>query len=106
MESKFADIYRLAEEIQTLKEDQVLSHHLTAFIGWTENPVDLLKKTLVSKGTGPERVEWIRTTFCAELVQSFRHVTEIERLMRGSLFTKRLIATCFTCTHGPRGRSC
>jgi hypothetical protein len=92
VECKFGDIYRLAEEIATLKEDQVLAHHLTAFIGWTENPVDLLKKTLVSKGTGPERVEWIRTSFCAELVQSFRHVTVIERLMKGSLVPERLIA--------------
>jgi hypothetical protein len=92
VESKFADIYRLAEEIVTMKEDQVLAHHLTAFIGWTDNPVDLLKKTLAKNGTGPERVEWIRTSFCAKLVQSFRNVTVIERLMKGSLVHERLIA--------------
>jgi hypothetical protein len=59
---------------------------------WEENPVKQLKKTLARKGTGSEQVEWIRTSFCAELVQSFRNVTVIERLMKGSTVHERLIA--------------
>jgi hypothetical protein len=92
VEGKFADIYRLAEEIQSLHEDQVLGHHLTAYLGWTDNPVELLKKTLAGKEAGPGRVEWIRSSFCAELVESFRNVTIIERLMKGSSEPERLIA--------------
>jgi hypothetical protein len=91
VELKFADIYRLAEEIETLKEDQVLAHHLIAFVTWTNNPVELLKKELRTKGTGPQRVEWIRTSFCSKLVQSFRNVREIEHFMNGSKLHERLI---------------
>ncbi len=92
VEKKFAEIYELAEEIQTLTEDQVLAHHLTAFIGWAENPVELLKKELVKINTGAQRAEWIRTSFCAELAQSFRNVIKVERLMKGSTVAERLIA--------------
>ena len=91
IERKFANIYRLAEEIRTLSEDQVLAHHLTAFVSETDNPVELLKKELCTKGAGPQRVEWIRTTFCTTLVQSFQNVTEVERLMKGSTLHERLI---------------
>lgn len=92
VERKFADIYRLAEEIKTLNEDQVLAHHLTAFIGRTDSPVELLKKALANKEPGPQQVEWIRSSFCTELVQSFRNVTGIERLMKGSTVHERQIA--------------
>ena len=91
VERSFANIYRLAEEVATLKEDQVLAHHLAAFVGWTDYPVELLKKHLLSKGTGPQQVEWIRTSFCATLEESFRNVTELERLMKGSAPHERLI---------------
>ncbi|RYF30641.1 MAG: HNH endonuclease, partial [Cytophagaceae bacterium] len=37
-------------------------------------------------------VKWIRTSFCAGLVESFRNVTVIERLMKGSTRSERLIA--------------
>jgi len=50
-----------------------------------------LKNELRTKGTGPQRVEWIRTSFCSTLVQSFQNVTEVERLKNGSQMHECLI---------------
>jgi Protein of unknown function DUF262/Protein of unknown function (DUF1524) len=90
VERKFAEIYGLAEEIKSLNEDQVLSHHLMAFVAGTTEPVDLLKKQLSKKPAGHERVGWIRD-FCSELVQSFENVTKIESLKDGGAQHERLI---------------
>lgn len=90
VERKYAEIYQLAEEIRTLKEDQVLAHHLTAFLAWTDNPVDLLKKELKKQKVGAARVEWIRE-FCGQLLQSFQNVKQVEGLQYGSAQHERLI---------------
>jgi hypothetical protein len=91
VERKFSDIYRLTEEIKSLNEDQVLAHHLVAFLPWGDvNPVNVLKKELKLKNVGRERVEWIRD-FCADLVQSFQSVTKVEDLKNGSTEHERLI---------------
>ena len=90
MERKFGDIYRLAEEIEWLNEDQVLGHHLTAFLAWTDEPVNLLKRELQEMTPGHERVEWIRD-FCAKLVTSFQNVKKIETLTEGGTQHERLI---------------
>ena len=90
LERKFAEIYRLAEEIQSLNEDQVLTHHLMAFVDWTTEPVDLLKRQLRTMPPGHERVEWIRD-FCSKLVQSFKNVAKIEILKNGGFQHERLI---------------
>jgi hypothetical protein len=91
IERMFSDIYEVAEEIQSLTEDQVLAHHLTAFLPWgDEKPVDVLKKVLKAEDAGPGRVEWIRD-FCANLVQSFQNVREIEGLKKGSAEYERLL---------------
>ena len=90
VERKYAEIYQLAEEIRTLKEDQVLAHHLTAFLVWTDNPVDLLKKELKKQKGGAARVEWIRE-FCGQLLQSFLNVKQVEGLQYGSAQHERLI---------------
>ena len=91
VERKFGEIYRLAEEIKLLNEDQVLAHHLAAFLPLAdEKPVDLLKKELRTKGARLERVEWIRD-FCATLVKSFESVTKIEHLKDGGTHHERLI---------------
>ncbi len=90
LERKFSDIYRLTEEINSLKEDQVLAHHLIAFLPGGENPVNVLKKELKSKDVGLKRVEWIRI-FCTNLVQSFQSVTKIETLKDGGTHHERLI---------------
>ncbi len=90
VERKFSEIYRLTEGIKLLKEDQVLMHHLIAFLPWGEaNPVNVLKKELKSKSGGLERVEWIRA-FCANLVQSFQNVATVEDLKDGSTQHERL----------------
>jgi hypothetical protein len=91
VERKFSDIYRLTEEIESLNEDQVLAHHLVAYLPWGDaNPVNVLKKELKLKKAGLERVEWIRD-FCANLVQSFQSVTKVEDLKDGSTEHERLI---------------
>ena len=91
VERKFSEIYRLTEEIKSLNEDQVLAHHLAAFLPWGDaSPVNVLKKELKSKSAGLERVEWIRE-FCANLVQSFQSVRKVEDLKDGGTQHERLI---------------
>lgn len=91
IERLFSQIYEVAEEIKTLTEDQVLAHHLKAFLSLSdEKPVDVLKKALEAKDTGPARVEWIRD-FCSNLVQSFQNVSQIEGMRNGSTQHERLL---------------
>jgi hypothetical protein len=91
IERMFSHIYELSEEIKSLKEDQVLAHHLTAFLPWgDEKPVNVLKKALGKKDDGAARVEWIRE-FCGNLVQSFQSVRQIEVMKNGSTQHERLL---------------
>jgi hypothetical protein len=82
VDEKFAEIYRLVEEIESLNEDEVLAHHLTAFLAQTSDAVDLMKRRLRPHATGALKVEWMRR-FCAELRNSFRNVKQIETLRKG-----------------------
>jgi hypothetical protein len=91
MERLFADIYRISEEIQVLGEDQILAHHLTAFLPWVDAyPVNVLKKALTKSGEGQTKVEWI-LEFCATLVRSFENVKQIEIIQYGSRQHETLI---------------
>jgi hypothetical protein len=90
VDGKFADIYRLTEEIESLDEDGVLAHHLTAFFGQSENAVEQVRRKLRQHLTGALKAEWIRE-FCAELRNSFRHVKMVERLQEGGAPHEQLI---------------
>lgn len=80
VEDRFSDIYRLTESIKSLNEDDVLRHHLIAFLPWGYgNPINVVKKQLKMGGDHLEKVDWIRD-FCANLVRSFENVQEIEDL--------------------------
>lgn len=90
VDAKFAAIYQLTEEIESLDEDQVLGHHLTAFLAQTDNAVDLMKRRLRQHANGALKVEWIRR-FCAELRNSFQSVKRIEVLRHGGAAHEQLI---------------
>jgi hypothetical protein len=91
IESIFARIYELSEEIKSLTEDQVLAHHLTAFLPWgEETPVCVLKKAMRKIDSGVARVQWIRS-FCGDLVESFQNVRQIESVKNGGARHERLL---------------
>lgn len=79
VDRKFAKIYQLTEEIGSLDEDQVLGHHLTAFLGQTDNAVELMRRSLRQYNTRNLKMDWIRG-FCAKLRDSFQNVKRIEAL--------------------------
>jgi hypothetical protein len=92
MERLFSGIYQVSEEITSLGEDQVLSHHLTAFLPWASdgNPVNVLKKALESTDEGQPRVNTI-LEFCASLLRSFENAKKIETIQYDSRRHERLI---------------
>ncbi len=75
IENEFSEIYKQTERINKLDEDQVLSHHNTAFIKGWDSPIDNIKKELRRES---DKVQWIKD-FCANLKNSFLNVEEIEK---------------------------
>lgn len=92
MERLFSGIYEISEEIKILKEDQVLSHHLTAFLPWTSdgNPISVLKKALEITEADRPRVNKI-LEFCTDLLCSFENARKIETIRYDSRPHERLI---------------
>ena len=77
IEHHFSAIYELTEKLKTLKEDQVLNHHSTAFLRGWEPAFNNIKDELKAEPE-PVRVKWIKD-FCHNLHESFLNVAEIER---------------------------
>jgi len=90
VDMRFADIYKMTESIESLDEDQVLGHHLTAFLAQTDNVVELMRRRLKQQATGKLKMEWIRG-FCADLRNSFQNVKLIEEFQYGGAPHEQLV---------------
>jgi hypothetical protein len=79
IESRFAEIYEKTEEIEWLNEDQILSHHCTAYLRVWGGSLDAIKKEIEAINDRAAKVEWVKS-FSSALRDSFAHVKALERL--------------------------
>jgi hypothetical protein len=79
VENRFAEIYEKTEEINFLSEDQILSHHCTAYLKHREAALEAVKLEIKSVKERTARVAWVKM-FSSALRESFLHVKSLEAL--------------------------
>lgn len=80
LESDFGEIYTIIPRLK-LGEDQVLSHHCTAYLRHWGGAMDSIKSVLRKSLSQQETVRWI-TDFVSALRGTFSHIESLENLAR------------------------